>query len=449
MKTLEQFTRKWNLTRWVGPLGLAFVWVVLASGKQPPAAKTSGQDKVPRPFLEVFRDNQTPPVVTREVVIQSAVGPVHGLLARPETKERLPAVLIIPGKPGLTEWMRQNTRDLSSIGYVVLALDLGDRSLGDRSLRPNPGRPKQLQSFAKTPAPQAPLPDLERGVGGCGSRVEVLSDEQTLARLSAAVRWLRRRADALPDRMGIVGWSWGGEQALALAASTPLQACVICDGDVTDDPGIIAGLRGTAVLGIFGGNERIAQKGLPAFQRALSDSQIVNRIKVYEGVKAGFMGPPAQEPYAHEAADKAFVEIYEFLGKYVEDAPENNLKVQASAGSLAAENSRLSIADIMLAVNAPEGVRGTLMKSMEKEPANQAQWDRVRANAALVAEAGNLLRSRRPPKGKLPDWMEQTKAYTSAAEIIIGSAERRDYTGARRGLKDLASRCASCHEKHR
>jgi hypothetical protein len=201
------------------------------------------------------------------------------------------------------------------------------------------------------------------------------------------------------------------------------------------------------VLGIFAGNERITQKGLPAFQKALSESQIVHRIKVYEGVKAGFMGPPAQKPYAHEAADKAFVEIYEFLGKYVEDAPENNLKVQA--GSLATGNSSLSIADIMLAVNAPDGVRGTLMKSMEREPASQAQWDRVRANAALVAEVGNLLRSRRPPKGKLPDWMEQTKAYTSAAEIIIGSAERRDYISASRGLKDLASRCASCHQKHR
>jgi hypothetical protein len=89
------------------------------------------------------------------------------------------------------------------------------------------------------------------------------------------------------------------------------------------------------------------------------------------------------------------------------------------------------------------------MKSMEREPASQAQWDRVRANAALVAEAGYLLRSRRPPKGKLPEWMEQTKAYTAAAEIIIGSAERRDYISASRGLKDLASRCASCHEKHR
>ncbi len=415
MNTLARFKRKWKLVRWVGPLGFAFVWIIFASGKQPPAANTSVQDRSPRPFLEVFRANQAPPVVAREVTFQSAVGPVHGVLARPETKERLPAVLIIPGKEGLTEWMRQNTRDLSSIGYVVLALDL---------------RPNQLQSSAKTP-----------------SQVEVLSDELTLVRLSAAVRWLRRRADVLPDRMGVVGWSWGGEQALALAASMPLQACVICDGDVTDDPPIIAGLRGMAVLGIFAGNERITQKGLPAFQKALLDSQIVHRIKVYKGVKAGFMGPPAQEPYAHEAADKAFVEIYEFLGKYVEDAPENNLKVQA--GSLATGNSSLSIADIMLAVNAPDGVRGTLMKSMEREPASQAQWDRVRANAALVAEAGNLLRSRRPPKGKLPDWMEQTKAYTSAAEIIIGSAERRDYISASRGLKDLASRCASCHEKHR
>jgi hypothetical protein len=236
---------------------------------------------------------------------------------------------------------------------------------------------------------------------------------------------------------------------LALAACTPLQACVICDGPVTDDPAIISGLRGTPVLGIFAGNENSARKVVPAFQKALADSHILHRIKEYQEVGSGFMGPPEAKAYAHEAADRAFVEIYEFLGKYVEDTPDNTSNGQPGSSSLTGENSILSIADIMLAVNAPDGVRGTLIKTLEKEPGNAKQWDRVRANAALMVEAGNLLQARRPPKGKHPQWIEQTKAYSSAAEVIVAAAERRDYSGARRGLKELASRCSSCHEKHR
>jgi dienelactone hydrolase len=163
---------------------LTVVCVVFASGKQPPVAKTSGQDRPSRPFLEIFLANRDPPIITQKVIVQSAVGPVQGLLARPETKDRLPAVLVIPGKEGLTEWMRENTRDLSGIGYVVLALDL---------------RPSQSQ-------PSAPQ-----------KRGESLTDEPTLARLSAAVRWLRRRADLFPDRIGVVGWSSGGGQPLELS----------------------------------------------------------------------------------------------------------------------------------------------------------------------------------------------------------------------------------------
>src|SRR5262249_25970535 len=156
--------------------------------------KTSRPDQLSRPFLEVFQANQEPPVVTQEVSIQSAVGSVRGLLARPDTKERLPAVLVIPGKEGLTEWMKQNTRDLSGIGYVVLAVDW---------------RPDGPQQSPKS------------------NREENLVNEHSLARLSAAVRWLRRRGDVFPDRIGVLGWT-GGDEELALATSVPVQACVIC-----------------------------------------------------------------------------------------------------------------------------------------------------------------------------------------------------------------------------
>jgi carboxymethylenebutenolidase len=414
MDAQQQAPRNGTYIRWVPVLCLPIFWMIFGSQSQR-YAPVDEQDRGLPPFLEVFRANQQRPVVTQVVTIPSSGGDVSGLVARPDSKERLPAVLLIPGRDGLTEWMKGNTRDLAGIGYVVLALDL---------------QPKQLR-----PAIHATI------------EAEKITDEQTLACLSACIRWLRNRPDVLPYRIGVVGWGWGGSKALALAATCPVQACVICGGEPTYDGASLAGLRYTAVLGIFAGQERITSKSVPAFERALAEKGIVHRIRTYEGVGSAFMGPSSQPAYSHMAAERAFVEIYEFLGKHVEDAPEK-LK-QASFVAPAANNSPLTISDIMLAVNAPEGVRGILMKALETEPASQFQWDRIRANAALIVEAGDLLENRRPPKGKQADWQNQTKAFKGVADQIVSAAERRKVADARQGLKDLANRCTSCHEKHR
>jgi dienelactone hydrolase len=142
---------------------------------------------------------------------------------------------------------------------------------------------------------------------------DALADEQTLAELSAAVRWLRRRPDVPPERLGVVGWSRGGEQALTLAAATPLQACVACDAVVPDDPGLPLGLRATPVLLVLAGNEANARRALPAFHKALAGAPVPPKVRVYDGVGVGFMGPEDRRGEA-PAAHQAWVEVYEFLG---------------------------------------------------------------------------------------------------------------------------------------
>jgi dienelactone hydrolase len=390
--------------------GLALVGrpagVTPASPAQAPKAPDKGGGLPP--FLDLFRDRKEPPVGTRAVRIDSAVGRVRAYLARPETPARLPAVLLLSPEGRLTDWMKANARDLASVGYVVLVPDRG-RSAASR---------------------------------------QSLADETTLAELSAAVRWLRRRPDVWPGRVGVVGWSRGGGQALALAAATPLQACVVCDGPLSDEPALLAGLRGTPVLGVFAGKGESA-RAVPAFAKALDRAGVPHRMVVFPGVGPGFMDPSDRRAYAEEQAERAHVEIYEFLGKYVEDAPQNTPLAAPGAGPVQPARTFAAIADIMRAVNEPTGVRGTLMQALAARPANRQEWDRVRANAALVAEAGNLLRVRTPPRGSHAHWLGQVEAYTAAAASIVEAADRQDYDGARRGLRELSARCAACHRLHR
>jgi hypothetical protein len=223
---------------------------------------------------------------------------------------------------------------------------------------------------------------------------------------------------------------------------------VVCDGPFSDEPALLAGLRGTPVLGVFAGKAGGA-KALPAFRRALARAGIPHKVAVFHGAEPGFMCPANGAVYARDAAERAYVEVYEFLGKYVEDAPQNGPAARPAAGSLAPEKALASIADLMRAVNEPTGVRGTLAEALARTPGKRQDWERVRANAAVIAETGNLLRARTPAKGSREHWLQQVAAYTEAAEDIVEAADRRDYAGARRGLQELSARCAACHRLHR
>jgi carboxymethylenebutenolidase len=356
------------------------------------------------PFLEVFKAAKQPPVVTKNVTFVSATGSVTGALSRPATSERLPAVLVIHDEDGLTAWMKLNAGELASIGYVVLAVNLKKRS-------------QQVKG--------------------------AMSNERTLADLSAAVRWLRRRFDVFPDRIGVVGWGWGGEQSLALAASLRLPACVICDSRASVESSVVAGLRHTALLGVFAGNSQNVQRAIPAFRQSLENVGVLHKIHVFEGVQTGFMCPTNRRAYAKDAAEQAWYEIYEFLGKHVEDAG-SNIPAEAQTPKPIA-----TIADIMRAVNAPTGVRSALIQSLEKEPNTQQEWDLVRARAAVIAEAGNLLQTLSPRKGTQSRWTQHVQSYREAANAIVAAADQRDHAAAQRGLQQLAMTCSACHLQHR
>jgi carboxymethylenebutenolidase len=378
-------------------LTAVFVFLFLfstAPGQAPPS-------KLP-PFLKEFLVKE-PPILVKEVKVPSAVGPVTAYLARPETQEKLPATLLIHNEDGLTDWMKLNAREISTIGYVVLAVDLRHRV-----------------------KPQAD------------------QEEKVLAELSAAVRWLRRRPDVFPERLGVVGWSWGGGKALALASATPLQACVICDGPLSLEPGQIAGLQNTAVLGIFSAPDQARAKEIAGLRAALTVARIPHQIHVFPGTKVHFMGPPSRKEYFEDHAEQAWFETYEFLGKHVEDAGlPREIKIAGKEKSLA------TIADIMQAVNQPTGVRGTLIQALQEKPSDTKTWRQVRANAAVIAEAGHWLEGLRPKKGSERHWREQARTYRQTATQIVAAADSRDYEAARLALEQLGKQCAACHTQHR
>jgi dienelactone hydrolase/mono/diheme cytochrome c family protein len=350
-----------------------------------------------RPFLEEFKVPETP-VERKEAKIPSAFGAVEAFVARPKTNEALPAVLLLAG---LNDWSRLSAREVAGVGYVTLALDLKQGS--DRS--------------------------DER--------------ERALAKGVAAVRWLRGRADVLPGQIGVVGWKGTGELAVALSGTTALQACVVCDAPPVVNTGAILALRRTAFLGVFASADHAGRKAIASFRMALKQAHQTSRICMYEKAEAGFMNP-ASKTFSFDDAEDAWVQMYEFLGKHVEDAGDVPISGQPERFK-----GTMTIADIMRAVNQPTGVRGRLIGDLGKSPKTMKEWQTIRANAALLVDAGHLLEQHKPPKGPAGHWRHAAHEYTVTAEETVAAADRRDQPAAERGLQRMGQQCAACHKVHR
>jgi dienelactone hydrolase len=355
-------------------------------------------------FLDQFAARNEPALRTEKVTFfeGAPIGFYEGFWVRAEGKQPLPAILLAydDNDNSLAPWMQTNARHLASIGYAVLAVPVYVDAVSAKG-----GRRLQTQ-------------------------------------LSACMRWLRTRAEVSPNRLGVVAFGASGQQALLFASSRAVQACVVCDAPLPMQPDVIRGLRGTPVLVVHGADERRPRQDVAVSVKQLTKDGIPCKLHLAPGAQAGFLGPPGSKTYSHDAAEDAWVAIYNFLEKHVEDAKPAEVVARSV-------KSALTIADMMRAVNEPSGVRGTLSQALDKQPKTTRQWGQVRAQAALIEEMGAWLQSQTPPKGPAGHWQEQAQAYSKAATAIVDAAQRRDYAAAKLGLTRLAGQCAACHNEHR
>jgi dienelactone hydrolase len=402
----------------------ALVAAALVAG--PPAGGTKSEVGRPRPdgplFLDVFLTRDAA-VVTKPVEWVSAVGEQRGWLVRPPSDERLPALLLIAS--GRTnDFFLQSARDLAGIGYAVLLVRLERNQMGAPA-----GTAQAKQSDA-------------------------LLRERALAQLCSAARWMRRRDDVFPDKVGVLGWGNTARWALELAAAQDLQAAVLTDAElplVIDAP-LSIGLRHTAVLIVRGTSEATQLDGelVARLERAFGSAHVEHRVLEFKKAKTGFMDGRRRDAFDAKSADHAWFEIYEFLGKHVEDA---ELKSPPMAGRNwnDAQSARpfVSIGDVMRAVNAPSGVRGSAAQSLGEAPRDEKDWKLLRARAAIMADSGVLLMGLKPPRGGAASWQRHAASYRDAAAALVNAADRRNLADARQAFDRLNTSCGRCHSDHR
>jgi len=204
---------------------------------------------------------------------------ITAYLAYPERKDRAPAVVVIHEVFGMSDFIRQTTEQLARDGFVAIAPDLLSRRGG-------------------TPA----SPDDARKV------IATLNPDTVTQDLDATVAYVKRLKAVRPDRVGVIGFCWGGGQSFRYATNNPsLRAFVVCYG-VGPDAMAIARMR-AAGLGVYAENDARINAGLSDVDAAIRTYHKKYRYDVYPGVGHGFFRT-REKPEVADSAWRAVVGFF-------------------------------------------------------------------------------------------------------------------------------------------
>jgi carboxymethylenebutenolidase len=208
---------------------------------------------------------QTTQPVAETISLRSGKDTVKSFLYRPEGKGPFPAILVLHGDFGPTEWVKKQARELAKKGYLTLVIDLYHGEM-----------PKDIE--------EAHI--LERA----------LPEERVLRDVKAAVDFLAANPSVRKDRIGIFGFDMGGGYALDGAIQDPrVRTTVICYGRLRTDPKVLAKMK-SSVLGIFAGaDEGISPDTIKQFQKAMKKAGKQVEPHIIPGVENGFLDPAS--PY--------------------------------------------------------------------------------------------------------------------------------------------------------
>jgi len=203
-----------------------------------------------------------------------------GYLAKPAIDGQFPAIIMIHEWWGLNENIKDMAEKLASHGYVVFAVDLYGGEVATTS-------------------------DEARQLVGSFDK------EQGIENMNLATSYLQEQY--MPEKIGSIGWCFGGGQSLNLALSNEdIDATVIYYGQLVTEKETLSAIN-WPVLGIFAElDQGITPEMVNEFEDALNDLEITNEIHIYPDVNHAFANPSGDR-YAPEASMDAWQKTIEFL----------------------------------------------------------------------------------------------------------------------------------------
>jgi len=222
----------------------------------------------------------------------------QGFVALPDSKEPAPAVLIVPEWWGIGDYEKSRARQLAELGFVAFVVDMY-------------GEGRRLQT-----------PD------SAGKYAAVFYSDVDLAknRFLAAYQQVKSLAQTDTNRIGAIGYCFGGTQVLNMARmGLPLQAVVSFHGNLRCAPIQQPIAKKAAVLVCNGAADGfVSEEDILQFKQEMQAADFAFTFTNYADAKHAFTNPEADQ-YAQKfnmdiaynpLADSAsWVEMKNFLEK--------------------------------------------------------------------------------------------------------------------------------------
>jgi carboxymethylenebutenolidase len=230
--------------------------------------------------------------------------PIRGYLAVPSGEVPAPAVLLIHETLGVDDFRQEVTRRLATEGFVTLTPDL----------------------FVRTDGPPREYTDAQER-----RRKAFLSaqDDQAIADLTGAFRYLTTRSDVDSTRVAVLGFCMGGGIAFALACrATFLTAAVVFYGlldlpaEFTPDCKIktrlpLAASLSCPLMAHYGdADEVIPMAQVRALSEALTNARKEFVLHVYHGAPHAFYDDPDPR-FCPQEAQRAWKRSVTFLREHL------------------------------------------------------------------------------------------------------------------------------------
>jgi carboxymethylenebutenolidase len=214
-------------------------------------------------------------LATERLSYDSPKGKINGYLARPKSKGKRPAVLVIHENRGLNPHLEDVARRLATEGFLAYAVDL-------------------LSLVGGTPASEDAARDLH----------PKMNQDDAVVALVSAVSFLKGHAEST-GKVGAVGFCFGGLMVNRLAASSPeLDAGVAYYGRQVP-AAQVQNIKSSLLLH-YAENDEGVNAGIKAYEEALRANNKKFTMHTYPGTQHAFNNDTGAARYNKAAADEAW-----------------------------------------------------------------------------------------------------------------------------------------------
>src|ERR1051325_9152519 len=207
------------------------------------------------------------------VEFKGKAGRLSGYLARP-TAGQNPAIVVIHANQGINDYTRDIARRLAREGYVALAVDFLSRRGGTAAVNP-------------------------KGEGLSNIR-ELAPWQQVAEDGTAAFDYLKTQPFVRGDRLGLMGFCWGGEMTFSSATEVRgLSAVVVFYGRSPQPLDRVKTIE-APVLAHYGEKDPGVNQDIPGTVEAMKKYHKPYSYKIYPGAQHGFHTDTNPERYHPE-----------------------------------------------------------------------------------------------------------------------------------------------------